>query len=104
MIPHKSLEDRLNAVKNGKQIPKPPMPEKPIINNQAIQQPVQTILTVKQFLFNEGYKVFNVLSASILYGFGLKAIFSTEWNFLGTLGVGFLLNHSLTILLKLLRK
>jgi len=102
MLEHNSFQERLNAVKNGEPIPKPPMP-KPIIQKPQIQQG-QNLLTYKQFFVNEGYKLFNVLSASALYGFGLKAIFGTEWNFIGLLGVGFLLNHGLTLILKLFRK
>ena len=103
MINHNSLQDRLNAVRSGNPIPKPPM--QPIINLQ--EQPIlqnQTPLSYKQFIISEGYKLFNVLATSALYGYGLRALFSTEWNFIGTLGVGFLLNHTLTILLKLFHK
>jgi hypothetical protein len=105
MLPHKSLEDRLNAVKNGKPIPNPPVAEKPLINNEQVpQQQFQQIMSLKQFFFSEGYKIFNVLSSSILYGYGIRTIFSQDWNFIGSLGVGFLLNHALTFTLKLIRK
>jgi len=99
MIKHNSLEERLNAVKLGNPIPHPPtMPE---MNFQQSQSATSIKpITAKQFFISEGYKLFNIVSASILYGFGIKAIFSTDWNFLGILGVGFLLNHALTILLK----
>ena len=50
---------------------------------------------LKNVKLNEGYKLFNVISISALYGYGIKALFSTDWLFLGTLGVGFLINHTL---------
>lgn len=103
MIKHSSLEERLNAVKKGEPIPAPPVHTE--VNLQQ-QKPISNPAPVsyKNFFISEGYKVFNVMSASILYGFGLKALFSTDWKFMGILGVGFLLNHTLTILLKLFKK
>lgn len=103
MIKHNSLEDRLTAVIKGEKIPDPPLPPKPKaeVKNQS---PQTQFITYKQFFINEGYKTFNVMLASMLYGFGLKAIFSTDWSFIGMLGVGFLLNHFLTITLKLFKR
>ena len=98
MIEHNSLQERLNAVKNGKSIPTPPMP-KPVPQPQVQQG--GNFMTYKQFFISEGYKLFNVMATSVLYGFGVQTIFQEDWNFLGILGVGFLLNHFLTILLKL---
>lgn len=98
MLEHNSLSLRLNAVRNGEKIPAPPLPPKPIAQNPQTQG--SAIMTYKQFFINEVYKLFNVLSASTLYGFGIKAIAKADWNFIELLGVGFLLNHFLTILLK----
>ncbi len=99
MIKHSSLEERLNAVKLGKPVPQPPL--QPVVNLQQPQQtPTTKPITYKQFFINEGYKLLNVIAASVLYGFGIQALFSTDWGFMGVLGVGFLLNHFLTILLK----
>ena len=103
MIKHNALEDRLNAVRDGKPIPKVPA-QFEINSPEAGLIQTQKIITYKEFLISEGYKLFNVLATSTLYGFGIKAIFSSDWKFIGTLGVGFLLNHFLTILLKLLKK
>ena len=99
MIKHSSLEERLNAVKLGNPIP--PVPMRPEVNLQQPQS-ITSIkpMTSKQFFISEGYKLFNVMSASVLYGFGIKALFSTDWTFIGILGVGFLLNHTLTIILR----
>jgi len=103
MISHNSLEERLSAVRSGKPIPSPPLPPKPYYepNKEVVNQ---TGMTYKQFFINEGYKIFGVLSTSLIYGFGLKAIFSTDWKFTSILGVGFLLNHFLTIILKLSKR
>lgn len=106
MIKHDLLENRLNAVRKG--IPAPHPNDRQAVNNQKKESKIQNsekqILSYKQFFINEGYKTFNVLAASILYGYGIKALVSSDWNFLGTLGVGFLLNHFITIILKLFKK
>lgn len=100
MINHNALEDRLTAVKDGKEIPNPPLPPKA----EKKEAPKPNFITYKQFFISEGYKTFNVLVTSMLYGFGIDAIFSTNWSFLGILGTGFLLNHFLTLSLKLFKR
>ena len=102
MINHNLLAERLNAVKNGKPIPKLSINTNG--NKEELQKQELRIIPHKSFFISEGYKLFNIISTSILYGFGLKALFSTDWNFLGILGIGLLLNHFLTILLKLFKK
>ena len=102
MINHSALEDRLTAVGNGEKIPDPPLPPKPKAQKQEV--PKNNYITYKQFFISEGYKTFNVLVTSMLYGFGLNAIFSTDWGFAGILGTGFLLNHFLTLSLKLFKR
>ena len=102
MIKHNALEDRLNAVRTGNPIPKEPASFDIKPNIQQHYNP--RILTYRQFFISEGYKLFNVLATSVLYGYGIKTIFSQDWSFIGVLGVGFLLNHFLTIILKLLKK
>ena len=105
MINHNALRDRLIAVRHGQPIPEPPLAVNPATNHpNPSKLKKQQMLNYKQFFINEGYKFINVLAASVLYGYGIRAIFSTGWDFIGTLGVGFLLNHTLTILLKLLKK
>jgi hypothetical protein len=98
MISHNSLQDRLTAVRDGKPIPKPPMSQK--VEIKPSNAPQASTVTYKQFFISEGYKLFNVMATSALYGFGIKTIFSQTWDFIGILGVGFLLNHFLTIILK----
>jgi hypothetical protein len=103
MINHNALENRLNAVREGKPIP-PVEPQIQINHQGQVISQVHKEISYKEFLIQESYKLFNVLATSALYGFGLKAIFSTSWSFVGLLGVGFLLNHILTIFLKLFHK
>ena len=104
MISHNSLAERLNAVKTGDPIPESPVKTEASISKHQLYPSGPQIISYKQFFISEGYKLFNVMSASILYGFGLKSLFSTDWSFIGVLGVGFLLNHTVTILLKLFKK
>ena len=105
---HHSLAARLNSIKQGDPIPDPPASYDSHLDrfNRDLDRKLsaQEIISTKNFLISEGYKLFNVLSVSILYGFGIKSLFSADWSFMGILGVGFLLNHSLTILLKLFKK
>lgn len=104
MINHSALEERLTAITKIEQVPEPPLP--PASKNEVHPQPQQSqaFITYKQFFINEGYKTFNVLATSMLYGFGVRAIFAKDWNFIGLLGAGFLLNHFLTLSLKLFKR
>jgi hypothetical protein len=113
MISHNSLENRLNAIREGKEIPPTENPNASIKPNNVKPSPEEykppplpqvKNVALKNFLLSEGYKIFGVLSASILYGYGIRSIFSSSWDFIGTLGIGFILNHFLTIMLKLLKK
>jgi hypothetical protein len=103
MTKHNALAERLNAVREGQPIPEAPSQFQINTPNSEIHQNHQ-IITYRSFFISEGYKLFNVLATSALYGIGIKTIFSAEWSFIGSLGIGFLLNHFLTIFLKLLKK
>lgn len=99
MLNDNSLGDRLNAVKNGKPIPTPPMQPQNVLDinqNQAKPHPPQKI-TWKSFLINKGIGMVDVFAASFLYGFGVKTIFGLDWSLFGAFTVGFLLNHVITI-------
>ena len=101
MLHDNSLSERLNAVKEGKPIPEPPKQE------NTVQQP-QPYVSLKDFFISEAYKTFQVLSTSLLYGFGLKALFSADWTFMGLFGVGIIANHilshTITFISKLFKK
>ena len=101
MINDNLLENRLNAVKQGKSIPTSPKQK----NNSPMQQkPQQANPTVKQFFISESYKLFQVLTTSVLYGVGIDAIFATDWSILQMLGVGLIANHIVFNLLSLISK
>jgi hypothetical protein len=102
MMQHNALENRLNAVRSGKPAPAVPASfgDKPI--NQHPKN--NAVPSHKQIIITESYKFFTVLAASLLYGYGVNAIFSTDWNFIGVLGVGFIANHFLTALSKITNK
>jgi len=78
MINNDSLSERLNAIKNNKEFPNP--------NNS--KQAINSIETI-------GFIVMYILSVfkMFVYGFALKTIFSTNWNFFefSVIGLAFVL-------------
>ncbi|HRT03217.1 MAG TPA: hypothetical protein P5513_04700 [Candidatus Diapherotrites archaeon] len=104
MIDNNALGDRLNSVRKGGPIPKPS--SNPVVNLKNNMNPSQAskFMSYKNFFIQEGYKIFNISVASILYGYGIASIFSLERNFIEIFGMGFIFNHFLSILLKILNK
>ncbi len=98
MIKDNLLENRLNAVKHGKTIPTPPKQKVNPVNTNTMQK------TTNRFFATEIYKLFQVIVTSLLYGFGIDAIFSTEWSIIQILGVGLIANHTIFNLLSILSK
>jgi len=97
MLKDKSFENRLNAIKSGKDIPEVINPEykwAPIIPDKKINLSLtqKIILDIYQSIG----KILGVLIASLLYGYGILAILNMNWTPLQALGVGFLFNHALT--------
>lgn len=92
MINDKSLEDRLNAVRNGNPLPAPPNKNPNILSNQ-----VTNIPTTKNSNINIILRTLDSFLASFLYGYAISTIFSLEWSLLGSLAVGFLINHSISV-------
>lgn len=95
MINDKSLEKRLNIVKNEQQIPiDPDMDQKREIAWER---------TIAQSIFFDLYKTGTTLLASLLYGFGIISILFVfniipdTLNIWHALGLGFLFNHLITI-------
>jgi len=97
MLSDNALSERLNAVKNGKT---PPIPQ----NNDAI---IESLLHKEDQNFNKAsilvsllmsfINIADVVFASILYGYGIKVLYSIiwgpiPWTFIEVLGIGFLLN------------
>jgi hypothetical protein len=105
MLNDNSLGDRLNAVKQGKPIPKPPMQPQSVedLQPQRQQVPVQRTISLKAFLLNKLFTTADVFAASFLYGFGIKTIFGLDWTLFGALAVGFLFNHAITIFPKVIK-
>jgi hypothetical protein len=101
MLNDHSLGDRLNAVKNGKPIPEPPMQPQTVMNFQQ-PQPSQKP-SLKNFLISKAISTVDVFAASFLYGYALKTVFGMDWNLLGALAVGFLINHAVTIWPKIIK-
>ena len=97
MIKHDSLSNRINAVKNGKNIPEPPKSDHSINNELNKNIKSRSNKNMRTVVFGEIYKVLSVLLTSLLYGYGLKSLFAQHWTLLGTLGVGLLLNHSVLV-------
>lgn len=83
------LADRLNAYKNGKEIPKV---EKEVENyNKNLNQNLPE-KTNSQLLKEIGYEIFNlsfVVLNTLAYGYSLKLIFNTDWNSIGVLAIGY---------------
>ena len=98
MLNDRLLENRLNAVKEGKPIPGVKR------ENTEIIKPTSEKITAKQFFISEIYKIFQVVATSLLYGFGIRAIFGADWSIIEMLGVGIIANHTIFNILSILSK
>lgn len=92
MMYNNSLEERLNAHKNGTKIPEAPHNEHK--KNHSHINKKDNKKELNNFFIIESYKIFNILLTSALYGYGLSVIFNQNWVFIKCLGIGMLLNHS----------
>ena len=104
MLNDGSLEKRLNAVKDGQEVPVPAI--NPSDYNWAPQIPQKVSLTqeIIIFTYKSVNKLLGVLLASFLYGLAFQAILIATsviepetWNMFQVLGLGFLFNHALTV-------
>ncbi len=106
MIPDNSMENRLNAVKNGEEPPEvksnDAFIEHLLETNKLIDDSRGGLLYEELLLGLSG--ILDVLLASALYGYAFKAIFSIDWAMLEVVGVGFLINNAITLASKLLLK
>ena len=96
MLSDNLLENRLNAVKKCQPIPKPITPTLGKLLIQYQKASIKDIL-ISKFLF-----LFDIFIASFLYGLAISTVFSLNWDFLGCLAVGFLLNHVITVFPRIL--
>jgi len=92
MINDNSLGERLNAVKLGKPIPKPPMQPNVSYPQDFQPQPPLWATIASNLIQSSGVAI-----ASLLYGLAIKTIFVLDWGFFGCLAVGFILNHAITV-------
>lgn len=96
MINDNNLENRLNAAKDGKEIP---IPEKTLSyvkeKNTEINQIDNVIenISLKHRILTELILILNSFFVAILYGYGFRGILSTDWNFLESMGVGLIISH-----------
>lgn len=100
MINDNSLGDRLNAVKKGVQVPKPPIQPQSVYQQPI--QPQQQFPTLKTYLISKGISIVDSFIASFLYGFAIKTIFSLDWSIFGAFAVGFLINHAISVFPRIL--
>lgn len=98
MINDKSLENHLNSVKEGKEIPKPINPEykwAPQIPGEKSNPNVKSEIFLD--LYRSLGKILSVLIISLLYGYGIDALSGQDWNFLQIFGIGIIFNHSISV-------
>lgn len=103
MIKDSSLANRLNAVKEGKDIPKTvlesPLPGIPVIEkDQQYQYQVPEFTSMKSMLLSSLINFGEIAIMSLFYGFGLMTLLSKDWNILGILGVGLLANQVFSLI------
>lgn len=92
MLNDNSLGDRLNAVKEGKPVPK--LPTQSLYPNipQDIAKPSSRVVWL-----GKSIQLFDISLVSFLYGFAIKTILFLDWSLIGVFAVGFLMNSILTI-------
>ena len=107
MIQDDALASRLNAVKKGKEIPPPPAEDvyfkKPHVDS-SIESNNPSISNLRNNAVIFAATIYNLtteLGISILFGIGVKTIFSTSWNFWGILGVGILIRQTFNLISRL---
>lgn len=104
MINNNSLSDRLNAVKQGVEVPKIiKQNENPI--NQQINNQSQNEFKNESLRFVFLSRIMSYVDsflASFLYGFAVKTIFGLSWSLFGVFAVGFLINHSISVFPKII--
>jgi hypothetical protein len=106
MIKDRALSDRLNAVKAGKEIPKPvvdnqqPLPGMPVMEPEQ-EYEVPELPSMKHMLLSSLVSFAEIAIMSLFYGFGLMTLLSKDWNILGIFGVGLLANQVFSLIASL---
>jgi hypothetical protein len=98
MINNDLLANRLNAFKNNEPIPEVEKNQEHVY--QGAQEHMPLIVTIISQIINLGF----LFLKSAAYGFAAKTIFSTDWNFMALLAVGFSFELALTTILNTFTK
>ena len=103
MIKDKELANRLNAVKAGKEIPKPEdknLTGIPVMGANPEEQlyEVPESPSMKSMLLSSLISFGEIAIMSLFYGFGLMTLLSKDWNILGIFGVGLLANQVFSLI------
>ena len=80
-IPHDLLGNRLNNFKNKKEESKVPEENNISLFNKYMLNTINSVIMIIVLVIK-----------SVVYGYSLKIIFNTDWNFLGILCVGLSIN------------
>lgn len=115
MLKDESFENRLNAKKEGKNIPNPKdaiitvseseiqeINQKNNKETNKIEVPNNLQLVIS--IWTSIWPILNILLTSFLYGVGLNAILNMNWNLLSCLGVGLIMNHGIKMIQSLIYK
>jgi hypothetical protein len=102
MINDDSLGDRLNAVKKGVSVPKPPAQVQSVYTPPVPQSEQNTVVTLKTYLISRAITIMDSFIASFIYGFAIKTLFGLDWSLFAAFTVGFLFNHAISIFPKVL--
>lgn len=102
MLNHNILQERLNAVKTGNNIHKPVKPSE--INQQMNAITDNSNISVNHILIIETYNIIRIILVSFLYGYGVKSIFSQDWDLLGIISIGFLIDYAISTITNLFKK
>lgn len=115
MKPNKALENRLNAVKEGKDVPTPPDTDFSINDKRSStvstsgknnkDNGIQNVLgdikkhkktiTVKK-IYTSIYELIGIGISSFIYGYAINIIFSKEWSILACFSIGYVFLNTLS--------
>lgn len=84
MINDNILADRLNAFRSGEPLPEPETQEY-LDQLDEVQEKISNFTKISYELIN----LFLVIFRSLIFGFAIKTIFITNWEFLAIFAVGF---------------
>jgi hypothetical protein len=106
MIKDNALSNRLNAVKAGKEIPKPVQDQNltgvPVNKSEQEQfYEAPEYPSIKSMFLSSLISFGEITVMSLFYGFGFMTLLSKDWNILGIFGVGLLANQVFSLIASL---